>query len=235
MVHRARLRRTVAMLGACALALSGCARPREERVAAGEYWRLLTVTLLHGSPQPGFLIASLGHLFFNMYALYLAGPIVERWYGPVRFLLFYVLCAAGGSIASFVFGGEAPSVGASGAIFGLFGLLLASNRIHHPVDRQSRMLVQQLGFLVLINILFGFAIPNIDNAAHIGGLLTGLWIGALWPPTNVESMSSLWQRDRDAEATRRASVALIVPILVVGIVALAVVLGIAVGSPRFLL
>jgi rhomboid protease GluP len=188
---------------------------------------------VHGSPEPGFFIPSLAHLFFNMYALYLVGPIVERWYGPVRFLLFYVLCAAGGSIASFVFGSEAASVGASGAIFGLFGLLLASNRIHRPVDRQSRMLVQQLGFLILINILFGFAIPNIDNAAHIGGLLTGLWIGALWPPTNIETTSSLWQRDR-AEATRLASVALVVPIIVVGVVALAVVLGIAVGSPRFL-
>ena len=77
------------------------------------------------------------------------------------------------------------------------------------------------------------AISNIDNAAHIGGLLTGLWIGALWPPTNIETTSSLWQRDR-AEVTRLASVALVVPILVVGVVALAVVLGIAVGSPRFL-
>ena len=84
-----------------------------------------------------------------MYALYLVGPIVERWYGGARFLLFYLLCAAGGSIASFVFGSDAPSVGASGAIFGLFGLLLAANWFHHPVDRQSRMLVQQLGFLIL--------------------------------------------------------------------------------------
>ena len=201
-------------------------------VAAGEYWRLLTVTLVHGSPEPGFFIASLGHLFFNMYALYLAGPIVERWYGPARFLLFYVLCAAGGSIASFVFGGEAPSVGASGAIFGLFGLLLAANRFHRPVDRQSRMLVQQLGFLVIVNILFGFAIPNIDNAAHIGGLLTGLWIGALWAPTRVD-VSSYWQRVRELDATRRASLALIVPIVVVGVVALVVLVGILVGAPRF--
>ena len=173
-------------------------------VAAGEYWRLLTVTLVHGSPEPGFFIPSLAHLFFNMYALYLVGPIVERWYGPVRFLLFYVLCAAGGSIASFVFGSEAASVGASGAIFGLFGLLLASNRIHRPVDRQSRMLVQQLGFLILINILFGFAIPNIDNAAHIGGLLTGLWIGALWPPTNIETTSSLWSSRSSSWAWSRS-------------------------------
>ena len=88
-------------------------------VADGEYWRLWTVTLVH---------ADLLHLFFNMYALYLAGPIVERWYGSLWFLILYLLCAAAGSVASFVFGGDVPAVGASGAIFGLFGVLLAANR-----------------------------------------------------------------------------------------------------------
>ena len=73
-----------------------------------------------------------------MYALWLVGPIVERWYGSLRFLAFYLACAAAGSTASFVFGGDVPSVGASGAIFGLFGILLAAGRLHHPVDRQSR-------------------------------------------------------------------------------------------------
>ena len=73
-----------------------------------------------------------------MYALYLAGSIVERWYGSLRFGAFYLACAAAGSTASFVFGGDAPSVGASGAVFGLFGILLAAGRIHHPVDRESR-------------------------------------------------------------------------------------------------
>ena len=63
-----------------------------------------------------------------MYALYLAGTIVERWYGSLRFLLFYLACAAAGSVASFVFGGDVPSVGASGAIFGLFGVLLDRRR-----------------------------------------------------------------------------------------------------------
>ncbi len=96
-------------------------------VAAGEYWRLWTVTLLHGSEL---------HLAFNMYALYLSGRIVERWYGSVAFLAFYLVCAAAGSIASFVFGGDVPSVGASGAVFGLFGLLLTAGRLHHPVDRR---------------------------------------------------------------------------------------------------
>ena len=201
-------------------------------VARGEYWRLWTVTLVHGSPEPGFFIASLGHLFFNMYALYLTGPIVERWYGAAPFFLFYLLCAAGGSIASFAFGGEVPSVGASGAIFGLFGLLLAANRFHHPIDRGSRMLVSQLGFLVVVNILFGFSIPNIDNAAHIGGLVTGLWIGTVWPPTQVETIAALWQRTREAVA-RRAKVPIFVPVLVVAVVLLAVGIGLLLGAPRF--
>jgi membrane associated rhomboid family serine protease len=161
-------------------------------VAAGEYWRLWSVTLLHGD---------LLHLAFNMYALYLAGTVVERWYGSLRFLLFYLACAAAGSAASFAFGGDVPSVGASGAIFGLFGILLTAARIHHPVDRQSRGIVSQLMFLVVINIVFGFASNGaIDNAAHLGGLAAGLWIGALVPPTGVPTMSSLWQRAPDAKA-----------------------------------
>ncbi len=71
-----------------------------------------------------------------------------------------------------------PPVGASGAIFGLFGVLLAADRLHHPVDRASRGLVGQLGFLVLINLVFGFASGGqIDNAAHLGGFFAGLWLG----------------------------------------------------------
>jgi membrane associated rhomboid family serine protease len=155
-------------------------------VAAGEYWRLWTVTLLHADPL---------HLLFNMYALYLAGPIVERWYGRVRFLLFYLVLAAAGSTGSFVFGGDIPAVGASGAIFGLFGMLLSAGRLHHPVDRQSRPLVGQMGFLIVINLVFGFASGgSIDNAAHIGGLVAGLWLGALIVPSGVPTLSSFWQR-----------------------------------------
>jgi rhomboid protease GluP len=168
-------------------------------VAAGEYWRLWTVTLLHGD---------LLHLLFNMYALWLAGPIVERWYGRVRFLAFYLACAASGSMASFVFGGDIPAVGASGAIFGLFGILLAAGRLHHPVDRQSRGIMSQLLVLVLINIAFGFASGSrIDNAAHLGGLAAGLWLGALVPPTGVPTLSSLWQRPGQARTGPGASTA----------------------------
>jgi membrane associated rhomboid family serine protease len=200
-------------------------------VAAGEYWRLWTVTLLHGSPGEGLFVPSLAHLFFNMYALYLAGPIVERWYGGLRFLVFYLACAAGGSVASFVFGGPEPSVGASGAIFGLFGLLFAANSVHHPVDRQSRMLVRQVGMLVVVNILFGFAIPNIDNAAHIGGLVTGLWIGTMLPPTRVQTESSLWQRMRETALGQLAQVPWAIPTVTLGIVVIFVVAGLILGTP----
>ena len=180
-----------------------------------------TVTLLHGS----FL-----HLFFNMYALYLAGPIVERWYGSIRFLLIYLACAAAGSTASFVFGGDVPSVGASGAIFGLFGLLLAAGRVHHPMDRGSRALVSQLGILILINVVFGFAVTGIDNAAHLGGLAAGLWLGAMIPPTRVPTLASLWQRPDQARTSHLATVPVTIVAFAFGVVALAVVVGLIVGT-----
>ncbi len=192
-------------------------------VADGEYWRLWTVTLLHGD---------LLHLFFNMYALFLVGTIVERWYGSIRFVAFYLACAAAGSMASFVFGGDIPSVGASGAVFGLFGVLLAAGRLHHPVDRQSRGIVSQLGVLIIINIVFGFASAGqIDNAAHLGGLAAGLWLGALVPPTRVATLSSLWQRPAGSGAGAGLATApgyvLYLGLAVVGIVVAA---GIVVGT-----
>jgi membrane associated rhomboid family serine protease len=194
-------------------------------VAAGEYWRLWTVTLLHGD---------ILHLAFNMYALWLAGPIVERWYGRGRFVAFYLACAAGGSAASFVFGGDVPAVGASGAIFGLFGILLAAGRLHHPVDRQSRALVGQLGMLILINLAFGFASGGrIDNAAHLGGLVTGLWLGALILPSRVPTLSSLWHRPAGSGASARTQPGnspAYMAVIGIGVVAIVVAAGVAVGT-----
>ena len=192
-------------------------------VAAGEYWRLWTVTLLHGD---------LIHLLFNMYALFLAGPIVERWYGRFRFLVFYLVLAAAGSSASFVFGGDVPAVGASGAIFGLFGMLVAAGRLHHPVDRQSRALVGQLGIVIVINLVFGFASGGqIDNAAHVGGLVAGLWLGALIVPAGVPTLSSLWHQPSGAPASaQRATASPLVELIGVAVVVAVVVTGIAVGT-----
>ncbi|HEY3522635.1 MAG TPA: rhomboid family intramembrane serine protease [Candidatus Limnocylindrales bacterium] len=199
-------------------------------VAAGEYWRLFTVTLVHAPPDFGYL-----HLFFNMYALYLAGPIVERLYGRLVFGGFYVLCAVGASIASFVFGSDVPSVGASGAIFGLFGVILAASRIHHPMlDRQGRALVGQLGTLIVLNLVIGFAMSSsVDNFAHVGGLLSGLWLGYLIPPGAAPTLSSLWIRPSSAGGTSGAAVGGGQSLLrVLGLVALVLlfVVGIVVGT-----
>ncbi len=162
-------------------------------IAQGELWRLWTVTLVH---------ASILHLGFNMYALWIAGPFVERLYGRWRFLAFYLIFAAAGSLMSFAFGPAPLGVGASGAIFGLFGLLFANQVIHRPVlDRQSRALLGQMGGLIAINLVFGFVVAGIDNTAHLGGLLAGVWLGALFAPTHVPTMRSLWTRPGPTQGT----------------------------------
>jgi rhomboid protease GluP len=158
-------------------------------LAAGDLWRLFTVTLVHG----GVL-----HLAFNMYALFLVAPVIEQIYGPWRTLVFYLVSALGASAASFAFGEAREVVGASGAIFGLFGVLFAAMRLHVPMlDRRSRNLAGQVGFLIITSLLFGFAIPNVDNTAHIGGLITGVLLGAAFPPGRVATLRTLWQPAED--------------------------------------
>ena len=177
-----------AMLSSDGLKIYDVLELDKRAVAAGEIWRLWTVTLLH---DPSNIL----HLLFNMYALYLAGPIVERLYGSTLTATFYLVCALGGSLGSFGFGGDAPSVGASGAIFGLFGILLIATRTHQPaLDRTSRNFVGQLGTILLINVIFGIvAAGYIDNFAHIGGFVTGALLGVAFVPGKVATIRSMWQ------------------------------------------
>jgi membrane associated rhomboid family serine protease len=172
-------------------------------LAHGEIWRLWTVTLVHAPLTQNPL-----HLLFNMYALWLSGPVVERMYGRWRLLLFYLVFAAGGSLFTFAVSTGVDSrygVGASGAIFGLFGLLFAAERIHRPVlDGQSRALLGQMGGLLVINLIFGFVVPGIDNMAHVGGMIAGLWFGFLFAPTSVPTRRSPWGRRGAMPATVHA-------------------------------
>jgi membrane associated rhomboid family serine protease len=161
----------------------------------GEYWRLLTVVLVHGS---------LIHLLFNMYALWTIGPIVEVLYGPWRYLAIYGLCAVAGSAASYATSPN-PAVGASGAVFGLFGALLVADRVHKPaLTRNARNLTMQIGILIGINLVIGFSIPGIDNAAHVGGLLAGAWLGFVLVPLGAR-LETFWSRPAGATSGSAAS------------------------------
>lgn len=172
-------------------------------VAQGELYRLVTVTLVH-DPQ------DILHLLFNMYALWYAGVLVERMYGSWVMAVFYVLCAIAGSVASYVFGDAPSAVGASGAIFGMFGVVLVATRFHHSIlDRQSRAIASQIGVLIVINLVIGFSGAfNIDNAAHVGGLLAGVWLGLVIAPSQVPTLGSLWQSPRGGDKPRSQVLAL---------------------------
>jgi rhomboid protease GluP len=157
-------------------------------VATGEVWRLWTTALLHAplTSPIGFL-----HLAFNMYALYVVGPVVERFWGGRLLLAFYLLFAAAGSIASLVFASNQFSVGASGAVFGLIGLVFVAGRVHHwAFDLRTRAFAASLGMMVVFNLAIGFSNPIVDNAAHIGGLVAGAVIGLAIPPRNTVASGS---------------------------------------------
>lgn len=135
-----------------------------------QYWRLITATFLH---------ASLLHILFNMYALYLFGYLVENAFGKARFIAIYFVSGFLASVASFLFiNVNAPGVGASGAIFGLLGAWVAYN-YRRRGSRIATMYLQNAMFLIVINLILGFSIPNIDNSAHIGGLIAGMACGRI--------------------------------------------------------
>jgi membrane associated rhomboid family serine protease len=196
-------------------------------VAHGEYWRLLSVTLVHDP-------ASILHLLFNMYALWYAGQLVERMYGSWLLLLLYVICGIAGGAASFAFGLSAGAygVGASGAIFGLFGVVLVSTRFHHAIlDAQSRAVASQVGVLIVLNLVIGFTgLMNVDNFAHVGGLLAGLWLALIIPPIHVQTLGSAWQSPRGARSRAQT-----LAIRVGGVVALIAVVGgvVAYGTAKW--
>ena len=138
-----------------------------ERVAAGEYWRLLTAPWLHGGVD---------HLVGNGIALFILGMLCETAFGRAQFVVLYVLSGLAGSVVSLAVS-AGPSVGASGAIFGLQGAAIVLFRLH-----RDRLLVRdrRVGFVLLVwaiySIAGGLMQPFIDNGAHIGGALGGALI-----------------------------------------------------------
>jgi rhomboid protease GluP len=132
-------------------------------VQAGEYYRLITAAFIHG----GVL-----HLFCNMYSLYVVGTQIETLLGKWKFLVIYFISAITASLLSGVLG-TSLSVGASGAIFGLLGALVYFG--YHYRLYLGNSLLYNIIPVILINLSIGFYISGIDNYAHIGGLIGGIF------------------------------------------------------------
>ncbi|MCL4880182.1 MAG: rhomboid family intramembrane serine protease [Anaerolineae bacterium] len=146
-------------------------------VAEGEYYRLFTSMFLHGG---------ISHLGFNCFALYIFGGEIEKYFGPARLLVIYLLGGLMGSLASFLFT-QGNSIGASGAVFAVFGALVAYYYRNFKLFRlifgdAIRQRLRSLGTVAALNLAIGFIVNasnagvKIDNAAHIGGALGGLMV-----------------------------------------------------------
>lgn len=202
--------------------LSGSVGPLGEQhlintffVAQGEWWRIITSAFFH---------LGLIHLGFNMYVLYLYGPIVERMYGRLEYAAIYLLSAAGGSVLTILVDPRQLAAGASGAIFGIIGLLFAVSRRHHAVvGREGRAMMAGIGSYLVFLLIFTFVVPGISWTGHLGGLIVGAVIGFLLPPTGVATLSGMWRTPAGEQlhasmpsALRAAVYAGVMALLVVG-------------------
>jgi len=135
-------------------------------------WRILTSNYVH---------AGILHIGFNMWCLWNLGFLAERVFDRWTYFLTYTACGLAGSIASLRFHPVAPGVGASGAIFGIAGALIAALYLGHlPVHpRALKATLKSLISFAAYNLFFGAVIPFIDNSAHLGGLVVGMVLGAV--------------------------------------------------------
>jgi rhomboid protease GluP len=182
-------------------------------IRAGQIWRLIT---------PVFLHASILHIAFNMYALFIYGRGIESRFGHVRFLLLYFLSGFAGNVLSFLLTPN-PSLGASTAIFGLIaaeGVFLIQNRSLLG-NRVNRSLMNLL-YIAAINLLIGFTTTGVDNFGHLGGLLGGVlftWFGGpRWKVEGLYSSPKLID-EREGHGTFAGTVAVLlffVPLTVLG-------------------
>ena len=164
----------------------------------GQWWRMLTATFLHGG---------IVHVAMNMVVLFMLGRKVEWFLGPRNFLLVYFGAGLLGSAASLHFSAQAAvAVGASGAVFGVGGaLLVIALRNHAHLPREIRQsLIGDSGFMICYSLIRGFSAENIDNAAHVGGLIGGLLLAAClpdsiapqpaWTRAQTKTRSDVWSR-----------------------------------------
>ena len=168
-------------------------------VANGDLYRLISNTFLHEPPGNGIGIL---HIAFNMWALIIVGPALERMLGRTRFLTVYLVSALGGSVLYYLVASPfAPALGASGAIFGLFGSWFV-------LSRRLRMDSRQVIMLIVLNLVISFTVSGIAWEAHVGGLVAG---------TALTAAFAYAPRQNRTLIQAGATIAMVV-ILIVGIV-----------------
>ncbi|MFD3156012.1 rhomboid family intramembrane serine protease [Haloimpatiens sp. FM7330] len=131
-------------------------------IASGQYYRLVACMFLHGG---------LMHLVLNMYGLYALGPLIEKIYGKIKYIIIYFTAGIASSYVSYMFS-DSVSIGASGAIFGLLGAaLILGFKMKNIAGKQFK---REILSVIFINVIIGLSIPNIDNFGHFGGLVGGV-------------------------------------------------------------
>jgi rhomboid protease GluP len=135
-------------------------------IVKGEWYRLFTSIFLH---------ADMMHIVMNMLSLYMVGTVVERIFSKSAYLGIYFVSALVGSFSSIYMHLGGLAVGASGAIFGLFGALAGFAFVHRvTMGEQFMSFIKDFGVILLINLVIGFVVPFIDVSAHVGGLIAGM-------------------------------------------------------------
>jgi membrane associated rhomboid family serine protease len=174
---------------------------RPDLVSDGDWYRVISAMFLHGS---------ITHILFNSWALWLFGPVIERRFGSASFLSLYLAAGIAGGAAYQVSGRMQFAVGASGAIFGLFGALLGATyrQRHTPA---GRAVFSQLALLLGINLALPLFVPNIAWEAHLGGLAAGMILAAAWGRVPISGVGA---------APRRIAVALAVAVVAAVVVLL---------------
>ena len=159
-----------------------------------EPWRMLTALFVHSE-------RSLFHILFNGYSLWVLGMVLERLLGARRFLALFFTAGVGGSLAVLWLAPTQAVIGASGAIFGLFGALLVIQRNFGGTN-------PQLLIVLVLNLVLGFVVPGISWQAHIGGLIVGILLG--------------WMLVKDREAGKSQGIIRVYGPVIAGIVVLTV-------------
>jgi membrane associated rhomboid family serine protease len=166
-------------------------------VAAGQWYRLITSAFLPGTGALGLL-----DIAFNMWALLIVGPALERQLGSVRYLAVYLASAIGGSVSYYLLAApNQPALGASGAIFGLFGAWFV-------IARRLGLDARGVVFLIVANLVLGFVVPYIAWQAHVGGLVTGAVLTAAY----------VYAPQRSRGATQLAATLAVLAILALGVI-----------------